>query len=42
MSKIISTVWKIEPHTEAKHTILRKYLDACFHIIQQNKKGSGY
>jgi three-Cys-motif partner protein len=33
MSKITSTIWKIEPHTEAKHAILRKYLDAWLPII---------
>jgi three-Cys-motif partner protein len=33
MPKITSTVWKIEPHTEAKHAILRKYLDAWLPII---------
>ncbi len=33
MSKITSTIWEIEPHTEAKHAILRKYLDAWLPII---------
>lgn len=33
MSKIRSTIWEIEPHTEAKHAILRKYLDAWLPII---------
>lgn len=33
MSKITSTIWPIEPHTEAKHVILRKYLDAWLPII---------
>lgn len=33
MSKITSTIWEIEPHTEAKHTILRKYLNAWLPII---------
>jgi three-Cys-motif partner protein len=33
MSKITSTIWEIEPHTEAKHAILKKYLDAWFPII---------
>lgn len=28
-----STIWKIDPHTEAKHAILRKYLDAWFPIL---------
>jgi three-Cys-motif partner protein len=27
------TLWDIEPHTEAKHKILRKYLDAWFPIM---------
>lgn len=33
MSRITSTIWPIEPHTEAKHAILRKYLDAWLPII---------
>ncbi len=33
MPKITSTIWKMEPHTEAKHAILRKYLDAWLPII---------
>lgn len=28
------TLWTIEPHTAAKHKILRKYLDAWFPILQ--------
>lgn len=36
MSKITSTIWSIEPHTEAKHAILRKYLDAWLPIITQS------
>src|SRR3989344_4556133 len=35
MGKINETIWDIEPHTEAKHTILRKYLDAWIPIISQ-------
>jgi len=35
MSKITSTIWTIEPHTEAKHAILRKYLDAWLPIISR-------
>jgi three-Cys-motif partner protein len=27
------TIWQIEPHTAAKHKILRKYLDAWFPIL---------
>ncbi len=30
-----STVWKIEPHTQAKHEILRRYLGAWFGILGQ-------
>jgi len=33
MTKITSTIWEIEPHTEAKHAILRKYLDAWLPIM---------
>ena len=33
MSKISTTTWHIEQHTEAKHAILRKYLDAWLPII---------
>jgi len=33
------TVWKLEPHTGAKHQILRRYLDAWFPILgKYNKK----
>src|ERR1700678_3953596 len=28
-----TTIWQIEPHTAAKHIILRKYLDAWFPIL---------
>lgn len=28
-----TTVWKIEPHTQAKHEILTRYLDAWFPIL---------
>lgn len=38
MSKIKTTVWNIDPHTEAKHTILRKYLDAWLPIITKYNK----
>lgn len=31
--KITSTTWEIEPHTKAKHIILRKYLDAWLPIM---------
>jgi len=33
MTKITSTIWNIEPHTEEKHEILRKYLDAWLPIM---------
>ncbi|GAH57278.1 unnamed protein product, partial [marine sediment metagenome] len=33
MLKINNTIWAIEPHTEAKHAILRKYLNAWLPII---------
>ncbi|HUS50989.1 MAG TPA: three-Cys-motif partner protein TcmP, partial [Candidatus Paceibacterota bacterium] len=33
MSKITTTIWQTEQHTEAKHAILRKYLDAWLPII---------
>jgi three-Cys-motif partner protein len=33
MSKISTTIWQIVQHTEAKHAILRKYLDAWLPII---------
>lgn len=35
MSKIDTTIWEIGPHTEAKHIILRKYLDAWLPIISR-------
>lgn len=33
MGKITDTLWEIEPHTEAKHAILRKYLNAWLPIL---------
>jgi len=33
MPRITDTISAIEPHTEAKHAILRKYLDAWLPII---------
>lgn len=33
MSKVIDTLWKIEPHTQVKHEILRRYLGAWFAIL---------
>jgi three-Cys-motif partner protein len=32
------TLWAIEPHTAAKHQILRKYLDAWFPILATNNQ----
>ena len=34
MSLPVDTLWSIEPHTAAKHKILRKYLDAWLPILQ--------
>lgn len=33
MAQLIDTVWPLEPHTRAKHEILRRYLDAWFPIL---------
>ena len=33
MSKIQSTIWKIYPHTQAKHEILRRYLNVWLSIL---------
>ncbi len=33
MSPVIPTVWKIDPHTRAKHQILEEYLKAWFPIL---------
>jgi three-Cys-motif partner protein len=33
MSRPFETLWKIEPHTKAKHEILRRYLGAWFPIL---------
>lgn len=35
MSGIASTTWEIEPHTIAKHVILRRYLSAWFPILSK-------
>ena len=40
MVKIDATTWKIEPHTEVKHAILRKYLDAWIPIVSKFKKAN--
>ena len=34
------TVWPIEPHTAAKHQILRKYLDAWLPILGPTRRQS--
>ncbi len=33
MANIDDTIWSLEPHTEMKHTILRKYLNAWIPIL---------
>lgn len=33
MSKVTATVWPLDPHTAAKHAILRRYLDAWIPIM---------
>ena len=33
MSKVIETVWDIEPHTAKKHEILRRYFQAWLPIL---------
>jgi len=33
MTKPTATLWQIEPHTQAKHEILRRYLGAWFPIL---------
>jgi three-Cys-motif partner protein len=33
MTKPSETLWEIEPHTKAKHEILRRYLGAWFPIL---------
>ena len=38
MATIEKTIWNIEPHTAAKHKILRKYLDAWFPILAKGNK----
>ncbi len=37
MSQIKDKLWSIEPHTEMKHTILRKYLDVWIPILNSKK-----
>lgn len=38
MSDVTSTIWELEPHTEAKHAILRKYLDAWIPILTKHHR----
>jgi three-Cys-motif partner protein len=33
MTKPSETLWEMEPHTKAKHEILRRYLSAWFPIL---------
>jgi len=42
MSKITKTVWPIEPHTEAKHAILKKYLEAWLPIMSSRSGAINY
>ena len=35
MSKILETVWHLEPHTAKKHEILRRYFQAWLPILGQ-------
>ena len=35
MSRIRTTVWPLDPHTAAKHAILRRYLDAWIPIMSR-------
>lgn len=35
MSPITSTIWEMEPHTKAKHEILKDYLNAWFPILSK-------
>lgn len=38
MSKIKTVIWKMQPHTEMKHIILKKYLDAWLPIMANTNK----
>lgn len=38
MSTVKETVWEIQPHTEAKHAILKHYLGAWFPILANGKE----
>jgi three-Cys-motif partner protein len=41
MADTLPTVWKAEPHTLAKHAILRRYLGAWFAILAHQTKAVG-
>jgi hypothetical protein len=36
-----ATIWSAEPHTFAKHRVLRRYLDAWIPIMGQSYSGRG-
>jgi three-Cys-motif partner protein len=38
MAKYIPTVWKLDPHTQAKHIILRRYLQGWYPVITKGQK----
>ena len=42
MTKPSETLWEIEPHTQVKHEILRRYLGAWFGILGQRIHGIMY
>ncbi|HKW32565.1 MAG TPA: hypothetical protein VJN92_06145 [Candidatus Acidoferrum sp.] len=33
MAKKLETIWRIDPHTQSKHTILRRYWEAWLPIM---------
>jgi three-Cys-motif partner protein len=35
MTDSLPTIWSITPHTQAKHAILKRYLDAWFPILSR-------
>jgi three-Cys-motif partner protein len=41
MANTQQTVWRAEPHTFAKHAILRRYLEAWFPILSRQARQSG-
>lgn len=36
----LPTIWRLEPHTKAKHDLLRSYLNAFFPIVSQGQWGT--